>query len=294
MNANQIVLGSANFGLQYGVKNQIKLPKSEVEKILKTCRLTGIATIDTAIGYGESQRVLGELGCDDFHFVTKLPGLPPQESDVLNWVRSQVSRALADLKQEKLYGLLLHRPGDLLGKNGQGLARALSVALREFGIEKLGISVYEPKELIDCWQVLHYDIVQIPCNVFDQRFTSGPAFAHLEAHDIEVHARSVFLQGLLLMQVNNRPNYFKPWAHVFQAWADLIERSQKTALEICMAFATQQHFIHKWVIGVDSAAQLLGVVSATESNNVRLNNSAWVPFRDLPLDLISPARWSSQ
>ena len=294
MQANQIALGSANFGFQYGVKNQKQLPQSEVEEILRTCRSVGVAAIDTAIGYGESQRVIGDLGCQDFELITKLPGLRPQETNVVHWVLDQVANALSDLKRDKLYGLLLHRSGDLLGPNGQDLAQALKLALREFSIQKLGISAYEPKELINCWRVLKYDMVQIPCNVFDQRFTSGPAFAHLRSHEIEVHARSVFLQGLLLMPKGTRPSYFSTWSHAFNKWSDLVERSERTPLEVCLAFASQQKFINKWVVGVDSKEQLLGILSANKLGSFELNDSAWAPFRDLPLDLISPARWSLQ
>ena len=109
MKADQIALGTANFGLQYGVKNQKQLPAEEVDQILRTCRESGVTTIDTAIGYGDSQRALGEAGCRDFDCITKLPGLPAQPEDVLEWVRSHVVQALLDLGQEKLYGLLLHR-----------------------------------------------------------------------------------------------------------------------------------------------------------------------------------------
>ena len=238
--------------------------------------------------------MLGRLGCNGFDCITKLPGLPAQVENVLEWVRSQVAQALLDLRQDRLYGMLLHRPTDLLGPYGSELARALRLVQEELNIQKLGISVYEPKELLDCWQVLPYHMVQIPCSVFDQRFTSGPAAAHLESNDIEVHARSVFLQGLLLMQAKARPDYFNSWINVFHAWADLIERSQKSALEVCMSFASQQHFIHKWVIGVDSEEHLVDLLNVDEPIDREFVPSDWAPFRDLPLDLISPARWSLQ
>ena len=294
MKANQIALGTANFGLQYGVKNQKQLTAEEVDQILRTCRGTGVTTIDTAIGYGDSQRALGEAGCRDFDCITKLPGLPAQPEDVLGWVRSQVAQALLDLGQEKLYGLLLHRPGDLLGPHGQKLAEALCRVQNEFSIPKVGVSVYEPKELLDCWKVLKYDLVQLPCNVFDQRFTAESTAEHLGGQNIEVHARSAFLQGLLLMPDMTRPAYFNRWASVFEAWHSLVDATKRTPLEVCLAFAEQQRFVHKWVIGVDSKDQLLGVLSAGDPGQTAIPADAWVRFKDLPLDLISPAQWSLQ
>jgi aryl-alcohol dehydrogenase-like predicted oxidoreductase len=294
MKPSQIALGTANFGLQYGVKNQRQLSLKEVKQILDACSASGVATFDTAIGYGESQRVLGSAGCHGLDCITKLPGLPAQVGDIAEWVHSQVAQARLDLRQESLYGLLLHRPGDLLGPHGPELAKAMHLAQEEFNIQKLGISVYEPQELLDCWKVLQYDLVQLPCNVFDQRFTTGPAVAHLRSRNIEVHARSVFLQGLLLMPDISRPAYFNPWAHVFEAWHTLVETSKKTPLEVCLAFANQQRFVDKWVIGVDSEDQLLGILSASDLGEFVIPDTAWAPFKDLPLALISPAQWSLQ
>ena len=294
MRASQIVLGTANFGLQYGVKNKRQLSISAVESILEYCRSASVCALDTAIGYGESQRVLGDLGSHDFELITKLPSLPPQERNVLQWVRGQVSGALRDLKRDNLYGLLLHRPGELLESRGTELVEALREAQQEFNIQKVGVSVYEPQELLDCWQVFHYDLVQLPCNVFDQRFTSSPIIDHLQSRKIEVHARSVFLQGLLLMPESSRPPYFGAWANVFDEWSAFVTGCKKTPLEVCLAFASQQHFVGKWVIGVDSKDQLLSILNISESGEVETPADAWGSFADLPLELISPARWGLQ
>jgi aryl-alcohol dehydrogenase-like predicted oxidoreductase len=294
MKANQIALGTANFGLPYGVKNRRKLPTDEVELMLRTCRAVGVTTVDTAVGYGESQRVLGEMGCRDLDCITKLPGLPAQLDDVLGWVRSQVAQALVDLRQDRISGLLLHRPSELLGLRGPELSGALRQVQQEFEVEKIGISVYEPQELLDCWKVLQYDLVQLPCNVFDQRFSSDTTLAHLKSHNVEVHARSVFLQGLLLMEGSSRPAYFNPWTHVFEAWQDLVRSSEKSPLELCLAFASEQGFVNKWVIGVDNNGQLLQILNAGESFECHEPSYDWSAFKDLPLELISPAKWGLQ
>jgi aryl-alcohol dehydrogenase-like predicted oxidoreductase len=294
MKASQIALGTANFGLHYGVKNPRQVPLNEVERILDACRTCGVTTMDTAIGYGESQRVLGRAGSQDFDCTTKLPGLPAAVDNVEELVCDQVAKALLDLRQERLYGLLLHRPQDLLGTHGPELAKAMRHAQDKFNIQKLGVSVYEPQELLDCWKVLQYDLVQLPCNVFDQRFTAESTVEHLSAKNIEVHARSAFLQGLLLMETSSRPAYFNPWAHVFEAWQDLVRNSEKSPLELCLAFAHEQGFVHKWVIGVDSDVQLIAMLNAAKSLDGHQIRCDWSAFKGLPLELISPAQWSLQ
>jgi len=251
-------------------------------------------TIDTAIGYGESQRVLGRIGTQGLECITKLPSLPTQVEDIVEWVQSQIAQTLLDLGQEKLYGLLLHKPGELLGPHGPKLARALRLAKDAFNIQKLGVSVYEPQELLDCWSVLQYDIVQLPCNIFDQRFAAGPALDHLESHNIEVHARSIFLQGLLLMPEGSQPAYFNRWAYVFNAWYALANSLKRTQLEVCLAFASQQTFVHKWVIGFDSKEQFTGILSSGEAVETEILAHAWARFKDLPLELISPSHWDMQ
>ena len=73
----KIALGSVQFGIPYGVTNRGGMTsRQEVREILTVAARSGVDTIDTAITYGESERVLGAEGCSRFRIVTKLPAIP--------------------------------------------------------------------------------------------------------------------------------------------------------------------------------------------------------------------------
>ena len=170
----KLALGTVQFGLAYGVANQYgQVSSKEVNQILKLANEMGVDTLDTAIGYGESEKVLGELGVDDFKLVTKLPILPDEVSDVDGWIESQMADSLARLGVQMVYGVLLHRSEDLLGDKGKHVIRSLE-RLKSNGIaKKIGISIYDPSELEHVLQAVNIDIVQAPLNLVDRRLETS-------------------------------------------------------------------------------------------------------------------------
>ena len=133
----KIALGTVQFGLDYGIANEVGQVKSaEVQQILFEAKKNKIDMLDTAIAYGTSEVVLGGAGIDGFRVVTKLPALPTDQSDIGHWVRDHVNLSLKRLKQETLHALLLHRAQDLLGIGGAQLIQALR-HLKSAGIRYL-------------------------------------------------------------------------------------------------------------------------------------------------------------
>ena len=94
---SKLALGTVQFGLDYGAKQAGKVQPVEVKKILGVCRKKGINTLDTAITYGNSEEILGNIGIDGFNVVTKLPALPEDNKNVVAWVSQQVSESLVRL-----------------------------------------------------------------------------------------------------------------------------------------------------------------------------------------------------
>ena len=290
----KIALGTANFGLHYGVKHGGQVSREMSESILQACRGFGIDTIDTAIGYGDSQKRLGEIGTRDFKVITKLPALPNDFTDVVGWVIGSVDQALIDLQREDLYGLLLHSSKDLLSDKGSKLAEGLQRAKTEYRIHKLGVSVYSPEELLACAERLPLELVQVPCNVFDQRFLAPEVTGTLKAHDAEIHARSLFLQGLLLMPEQTRPHYFNTFRPTFESFQQQLTQGEATPLEGCLAFAYTHPEIDRWVIGVDSVDQLNEIVRESLSASSGSQAFDWHAFHSLPQELVNPSLWRLQ
>ena len=252
---NRIVLGGAQLGLPYGILNGGEtLSREEVARILDTAVDHGIDSIDTAIAYGHSESIIGEISQNRFKIISKLPPLPVDISNVSEWVYSQVQGSLSRLKCTSLDALLLHRPQDLTGAQGVELYAAIESLMAEKMIHRFGVSIYSPDDLEGIIDTFEIHVVQAPLNVFDRRILG--VTNQLSALDIEVHVRSVFLQGVLIASPQDRPHRFEPWSEHFALFDEWVRSSGVSAMACCMGFALQQPGIAKLVIGTTSAESL--------------------------------------
>ena len=252
---NRIVLGGAQLGLPYGILNGGEtLSREEVARILDTAVDHGIDSIDTAIAYGQSESIIGETSQNRFNIISKLPPLPVDVSNVSEWVHSQVQGSLSRLKCTSLDALLLHRPQDLTGAQGAELYAAIGSLMAEKMIHRFGVSIYSPDDLEGIIGTFDIHVVQAPLNVFDRRILG--VTDQLSALNIEVHARSVFLQGVLIASPKDRPQRFEPWSEHFALFDEWVRSSGVSAMACCLGFALQQPGIAKLVIGTTSAESL--------------------------------------
>ena len=262
----KLTLGTAQFGLDYGVANAIgKVDKEETLEILTFAKQVGINTLDTAIGYGDSEKRLGQVGIGSWNIITKLPEVNVEHSDINFWVNSQIDNSLLRLNVLSVYGILFHRPLQLLEKNGSQLWSSLE-GLKERSItKKIGFSVHNPDELDKLWKAGFIpDIVQAPYNIFDQRLKDSGWLSRLNDNKVEVHTRSVFLQGLLLMPSDKRPKYFGKWNNLFNEWELWLKTNNISGLEAALNFALSEYLIDKIIVGVDNKTQLSEVISVSK------------------------------
>ncbi len=286
---NRLALGTVQFGLSYGIANQAgQVSRSEAKAMLQLASASGIDTLDTAIAYGDSEACLGAVGAQGFKVVTKLPALPDNCADISAWVQQQVGASLSRLGVTAVYGLLLHRSEQLLGPNGAVLYQALQ-ALKDKGqVQKLGVSIYSPTELDVLIPQYRFDLVQAPFNLIDRRLYSTGWMQRLKDADVEIHTRSAFLQGLLLMNQGDIPSKFSPWHGFWQRWHQWLAGHDDSAVKSCLAFPLSFPEIDRVVVGADSESQLVQVVSAAKCQ----------PINELPNlqcedeNLINPASWT--
>lgn len=288
--SKRLALGTVQFGLPYGIANQAgQVSRDEATAILDHAWAMGFDTLDTAIAYGESEQRLGEIGVGQWQIISKLPAIPEPCTDVTAWVRESVLGSLERLRIPKLHGLLLHRAQQLLGPQGDALYRAL-IALKDQGmVEKIGVSIYGPDELDALWPRFQFDMVQAPFNIIDRRLAASGWLTRLHQAGTEVHTRSVFLQGLLLMEATKRPATFNRWHPLWQQWHRWLEDQALTPLQACLNFTLSQPEIDRVVVGVDSLKQLQGILGSVEVPAVK--PPAALMSEDL--DLINPSRWKA-
>lgn len=253
----KLAIGSAQFGLSYGISNSAgKVSNGTIRDILDYCRHNSIDLIDTAMSYGDAESRLGDCGVSPFDIITKLPRVPESVSDVRKWVRESFFSSLKNLKVTKVYGVLMHSPGQLLEPNGSNIYRALC-ELRDIGlVSKIGISTYDPFECRKLAKIFQFSIIQAPLNIIDRRFYESGCIEEMAANDIEVHVRSIYLQGLLLMSEKAIPSQFKEWKEFFSSWIKWVEDSGFKQPQACLAFVNQIPGVNRVVIGVESVEQI--------------------------------------
>lgn len=253
-------LGTVQFGLDYGVSNAAgRTPEDEVAHILGLAASSGIEVIDTAAAYGESEAVLGRALCGAnarFKIVTKLASgvAGPDEAE------ASLRTSLDRLGVPSVAGLLVHRPADLLGPDGSALWERMA-SLRDAGlVGRIGASVYSGSETDVLMEHFPLELVQAPANAFDQRLLASGHLARLRSAGVEVHLRSAFLQGLLLMEPEGVPERFEQWRAKLRAYHEWVRERGWTPLRAALGFALGLPG-DVVIVGVNSAAQLEGIVA---------------------------------
>jgi aryl-alcohol dehydrogenase-like predicted oxidoreductase len=266
---SNLVLGSVQFGTDYGISSITgQVGVSEIKKILSYAHAQNINIIDTAPSYGRSEQILGETNNYDFKFVTKTRHFNNYEinKDDLILIKKDFYRSLKHLKQKNIYGVLIHNSRDLLKKNGEKLFNQLSELKQDNKVKKIGVSIYEESHLRTILDNFDIDLVQLPFNILDRRLIDNGLLLNLQKRGVEVHARSVFLQGLLLMSETNRPNKFNKWSNLWQTWHQWLHDNRITALEASIKYAISMPLISKVLVGVETKSQLEEIVIASTSN----------------------------
>lgn len=259
----RLALGTAQFGMDYGITNtRGQVPRSEAGAMLRLAKSRGIDTLDTAIAYGESESCLGESGVDGFKIITKLSALPEECGDVGDWVQNQLSGSFSRLRVNSIYGLLLHRPMQLLEKHGKDLFLALQNLKNSGQVQKIGISIYSPDELESINVKFAVDLIQAPFNLLDRRLQTSGWLSRLKDAGVEIHTRSPFLQGVLLMSQGEQMQKFAPWAALWDQWHRWLTGNQISAIHACLAFPLGFPEIDRVVVGAVSVGQLKELVTA--------------------------------
>lgn len=284
----KLALGTAQFGLAYGIANTDgQVTAHAAVKILARAQAAGMDTIDTAIAYGQSEQRLGEAGVGGWNVVSKLPAIPEGCADIQAWVTANVDASLARLRVPRLRGLLLHRPGQLLSADGRQLYQALLQLKHAGKVEKIGISIYEPTELDELCAQYVFDLVQAPFNVLDRRLATSGWLHRLHAEGVEIHVRSAFLQGLLLCATGKSPAGFERWEPLWSSWRAWVTSAGVNPLRAALGHVLSYPEIDRVVVGVDSLDQLNEILACAESGQRRAPDA----LATTDSDLLNPARW---
>lgn len=291
-NANRIIIGTAQFGLNYGVTNSSGVvPQIEVFNILDYACSKGVTRVDTASMYGHSEQLLGQYKRHQLNVITKLPKLNDSLSreGFESSIRDALTSSLNRLQTKKISGLLVHDTNDFF-KYPREFEKIATDLKREGFIDRFGVSLYTPEQALAVLDVFNPDIIQFPLNIFDQRFLQSGVLATLKERGIECHVRSVFLQGIILQNSNDLDPFFSFFKDHYMAYESYIKKANMNYLEAALKFVLDDSRIDQILLGVCSLEQFRAITDAIEKleNKESLRFDQWKFHDDR---LINPLSW---
>ncbi|MCF2524445.1 aldo/keto reductase [Bradyrhizobium sp. G127] len=289
--AERLILGTVQFGIPYGVTNaRGKVSPERASETLLAAQRSGIRLVDTAVDYGASEEVLGRYLPPDIGVVTKIPAVRADivsDADI-EVVRNAISRSLERLRRTKLDAVLVHQCTDLFKPGGERLARFLEQLKAGGSVSTIGISVYDGDEIDRALELFQPDIVQVPLNLFDQRLKLSGHIDRMRDLGIQIHARSAFLQGVLLAEPSSLPTYFRQFDDQFARYREFISLSGISRIAACLGFMIEKSGCDFVIVGVTDRTELEEILSS-------LPGAGALPSMDVlatdEVALIDPRKW---
>jgi len=281
---SKIILGTVQLGIPYGISNVTGQPtKAEAFRILDSARHLGINTLDSADGYGESLEVIGRYQVErnqSFKIINKFKLSSDSFLD-------NVQKSLEKLDAKTFYCYMYHHFPDYESK----VVRAALSGLKQKGvIDKIGVSMYGTEQLRRTIEDPEIDVIQLPINIFDLDQEKRDLLKRAKDRGKEIHARSVYLQGLFFKNVNSLTGNLVALRPYLESLQQLSQIHQIDLKKIALNYVLQKDFIDYVVLGVDNAAQL--------EENAALIDPLFdsTQFKDVTIDsknafLLNPANW---
>ena len=287
MIAKKIILGSANINHFYGI-NKNKINRDKFIKLMDYVHRRGVTIIDTSPSYKSSENIIG-LSKKNFQVITKIPKIPSnlKIKKIDSWIEKKFKSSKNKLKKKKIYGILVQNAEILLTKKGKVVFNTLLKLKKKYKIKKIGISIYNFETLKMITRQKKIDFVQLPYNVFNQTSSNKKIINNLKKRNIEIHARSIFLQGTLLKEKINLPNKLKKLKNLIIIWKKWLEVNKINPIDACLNHALQNKKIDKIVIGFDSIDNFKEILKF-KRQKINIQKFKF----NIDQNLLDPRKWS--
>jgi len=281
----KLALGTVQFGLQYGISNKSGVPSDiEIKELFNTSALNGINTFDTAVAYGNAEERIANFLPKNAEIISKFP-----KTETNSELEKIILNSISRLKRDNLYGFMAHN-GDFLIDN-PNLWEVLVKLKQENKIQKIGYSLYTTEQLEQLLTLdLIPDIIQIPYSLLDRKFE--PYFSDLQQKNVEIHCRSVFLQGLYFLNPEKLPEKLVPLNPELKRLQTICNMNDVKVSDVALNFAYSNPNINKVVIGVENTTQLNENINSIK--NWKSNNSIFDEIKLITVknkELLNPANW---
>lgn len=282
---SKLALGTVQFGLPYGINNQSGVPTDiELAEIFRIAKEAGIEILDSAQGYGNAEERVGKLSNNEFQIITKFKHLKSPYP-----FHTELTESLLKLKSKSVYAYMAHDVNLLI--ENPSWWEGLQIAKESGLIKKIGYSLYSVDQLESLFaNNMIPDIIQFPYNILDRRFESF--LPKLSSLGVEIHSRSVYLQGLLQMDPNLISNQFNPLQPHLSLIRKIALRNELSIGQLCLGFVVNNIFINKVVIGIDNLFQLkenISIYQTTKLSDTLMKELYSIKVKEG--SLLNPTNW---
>jgi len=277
----QLGLGTVQFGQAYGVSNTVgQVPLAEVQAMLARAAEEGVAVLDTAANYGQAEAVLAQCDTSAFRIVSKTVSAKHGVAGVIARARQSVQTL------GRVDVLLVHAVADLLGPDGNELWHALRALNEQGTVGAIGISAYVADDPAALARRFRPDVMQLPFSLLDQRLLQDGSLARLKDLGVEVHARSLFLQGLLFMETV--PEKLRDAAPLLAHVRQQIAVARSTPLAAALGFVLSRPEVDIAVVGATSPHELDEILAAARAP---LPDLDWAACALNNARILTPSLW---
>ena len=260
---DRLILGTAQFGMDYGITNKSgEISFNQIIKILNYLKKNKVNYLETANSYSTSERKIGKYHLKfkkKFKIITKF-----SIRNNLN-INYQYQKSVLQLgyKPEIIFA---HTGKDYLNKN---FRLKLFQLKKKFKIKKIGVSIYSPSEFYKILKVEKPNIIQVPCNILDKRFLDKKILTIAKRNKIQIHARSIFLQGLLFMEKNEIIKRFKNTKKTFNKLEVICNKEKISLGELALLWISKKKEINKFIIGIDNYNQIIKNIKILRNKKIK-------------------------
>ena len=263
---SKLILGTVQFGLRYGINNTIgKLTEDQVFELLETAYDLGVRTLDTAEAYGNAHSVISNFHKQSkkrFNIISKYSS---SNFDYPIDLVERIQVHCSNFNINYLEGYMFHSYNDFkmnINNNPNVLDNIKNSGL----VKKIGVSAYSNNEIEDLLNFKNINLIQLPFNLFDNEYQRKEILEKAKKRNIEIHTRSVFLQGLFFKDINTLTNCLLPLKNNLSKLSLILKNYNISMDSLALNYPLNKTYVDKVLIGVDSLEQLKNNIKATEND----------------------------
>ncbi len=294
----ELCLGTVQFGMDYGIKGQEQPSVERAVEMLEYATHNGVTTIDTANAYGTAEDVVGvflskkTVSRDKLFIISKFrPNLLDEVSpnEYYSVMRANLENTLSRLHTDYLDSYLLHSARYVFDDE---IIETLNRMKKDGLVKCVGVSIYEPEEAKKCIDRPNVEFMQLPYSIFDQRMEKAGVFEYAKNDNIHIHSRSAFIQGLILMNEDEVPEFLSKAKPIVRKIDVLCKRHGISRISLAMNYVKQQSRISHLVFGVDNIDQLKENIQIFQEGIPKdIIEDIAKEFTDIEADIVMPSLW---